>query len=177
MSLKFSGKILVGAGMALILNLLVSVAVAVAPDTYIEKSQSIAIYGDWQVQCEFENKKQKSCVMMQKILAQSSKQELIQANIAKIENGTLMTLVFPLGIYLPAGIQIQVEDFAPYKFEIPFCTHEGCFVNAYLDKTLLDQLRKKESAKLLLHASADKVVDVPFSIKGFLDAYKALAIE
>jgi len=84
-------------------------------------------------------------------------------------------LIFPLGIYLPAGIKIQVDEYDPYQFEIPFCTHEGCFVNAFLDKTLLDQLRKKETAKLFLHATAEKMVEVPFSIKGFLDAYRALS--
>ena len=150
-------------------------AVAIEQTNLKETKITTMTYGDWHVRCEVNNGEDKSCVMTQKIVSQPNGQELIQANIAKTDKGTLMTIIFPLGVYLPSGVILQIDDFDPVTYNILFCTHDGCFVNEVLDKNTLNLLRKKNGATLKLRAGPEREeVTIPFSITGFLDAYKKI---
>ena len=154
------------------LLVLMSPAISLAQDSEI--TISIKTFGDWVVRCEAEKGGEKSCVMTSQRIDQSSGQRIIQANVAKVEKGTQMTILMPLGVYLPANPVLQVEEFEPNEMEISFCSHEGCYINVILDKELLDLLRKKENAKLTMEMAAGQPLDIPFTLKGFLDAYRAL---
>lgn len=100
--------------------------------------------------------------------------EIVQANFAKEDRGTLMTLILPLGVYLIPGVTLDIDDGQSATFPISFCTREGCFVNQLVGDELINSLRKKESATLTFASTATQVVALPFSITGFLDAYKKL---
>ncbi len=130
--------------------------------------------GDWNVRCEQIKGGEKSCVMMQQSFAKSSGQRVIQSNIAKVDGGSLMSILLPLGIYLPAGATIQFDEQKPTKFLISFCDRDGCFVNQKVDKKLLGQLKKSKSAKITIEVNEGQVVDVPFSVNGFTAAFDAL---
>jgi invasion protein IalB len=131
-------------------------------------------YGDWFVRCETANDEPQSCVMSQQVLAKEGDRQLMQINLAKVEQGVLMTAIFPLGIYLPAGTNLQVDELEKTHFSFEFCTERGCFVNQLLSDELVQLLRKKKTAKFTVAASKDSVVYIPMSITGFLDAFAEL---
>lgn len=150
------------------------VSMALAQDDYTEILTTSRTIGDWRVSCEIPRGEEKSCVMVQKVYSGNTGMEVLEANIAKTDKGTLMTLIFPLGVYLPAGVELEVIDHIKQQYEINFCLQNGCYVNQILDQQMVDFLRKKEAATITLNRSADQPVSVPFSIVGFLDAYKEL---
>lgn len=131
-------------------------------------------FGDWLVRCEKVDAVSEPCTMTQKILSQDGKQQLAEANIAKNGDATLLTIVVPLGVYLPAGVELEVVDWEKRKYEYSFCATSGCFVNELLDEKIVELLRKKDKAVLTLHTTETEKVNVPISISGFLDAYKKL---
>lgn len=131
-------------------------------------------FGDWQVRCEKRDSQPETCVMNYSIIAKESGVEIVQANFAKQKEGTLMTLILPLGIYLPPGIQLEIKDHKKYAYPITFCSKDGCFVNEIIGEEAVNLLRKKESATLTLAPTNTQTVELPFSINGFLDAYKKL---
>jgi invasion protein IalB len=135
---------------------------------------SIKTFGDWVVRCEQEQGSEKSCVMTSQSIDESSGQRIMQVNVAKVEKATQMTILLPLGVYLPANPVLQVEEFDPHVLEVSFCSREGCYVNMGLNQTLLDLLRKKENATLTMELVAGQKAKVPFTLNGFLDAYRAL---
>ena len=141
---------------------------------YTELLTTTQRYGDWLLRCEQAKGEKKSCVMLQKITAGSSGQEVLQANLAKMEQGTQMTLIFPLGIYLLPGIEVEVVDHDKRNFPITFCSNAGCFVNHILDEEFVELLRQKENAQITVYMLPDQPIVVPFSIAGFLDAHRAL---
>ncbi len=140
----------------------------------VEVTTKTMRYGDWQVRCEQRNSTAESCVMSLKIVAKDSGTELVQANFAKQEQGTLMTLILPLGIYLPTGVLLDIKDHQKFGFPITFCTRDGCFVNEVVSEETVNLLRKKEQATITIAPVAGQTVELPFSINGFLDAYKKL---
>lgn len=131
-------------------------------------------YGDWQVRCEQQKGADKVCVMTQQALVQESGQRLMQANIAKQDGTTKMTLILPLGIYLPAGAALQLDEKKHSDLTVVFCTQAGCFVNLDLDKGLRDSISGAESAAISLQPTDGQTVNVPLSVNGFADAHDAL---
>lgn len=131
-------------------------------------------FGDWQVRCEKTGELAETCVMSMKIVAQESGAEIAQANFAKNDDGTLMTVILPLGIYLPAGAVLTIKDHKKFTFPITFCARDGCFINELVSAEAIELLRKKEHASLSFASTNQQTVELPFSIKGFLDAYKKL---
>jgi invasion protein IalB len=159
----------------LLLGVLLSVsATGVAQTSVIETVIKTMRFGDWQVRCEKIGDQIESCVMSFNIIDQKSGTEIGQANFAKNDRGTLMTLVLPLGIYLVPGVTLEVKEYQKFNFPITFCTREGCFVNELVSEEFIDLLRKKEAATLTIGSTATQNVELPFSINGFLDAYKKL---
>ena len=139
-----------------------------------ERTITTKAIGDWNVRCEQVNGGEKSCVMMQQSFAKNSGQRVIQSNIAKVDGGSLMSILLPLGIYLPAGAKIQFDKQEPIKLLISFCDRDGCFVNQKLDTKLLGQLNNSKSAKITIEINKGLPIEVPFSVNGFSDAYIAL---
>ena len=131
-------------------------------------------YADWYVRCESTEAVDKSCVMSQQVLTKSGERQLLQINIAKVEQGILMTAIFPLGIYLPAGAYLQVDEFEKSHFTFEFCTARGCFVNQLLDHGLVQLMRKKQSAKFTIEVANGSPIHIPMSISGFLGAFAEL---
>ncbi|NND81659.1 MAG: invasion associated locus B family protein [Gammaproteobacteria bacterium] len=157
-----------------LLALLLSMGAQAQPEEYTEITTSHQRFGDWIVRCEREKGKDKECVMTQQITSQSTGMSVLQANFAKTEQGTQMTLIFPLGIFLPPGVELEVVDHIKANYSVSFCSASGCYVNQILDNEMLEFLRRKEQANITVYSSPDNPVTVPFSIKGFLDAHRKL---
>ena len=146
----------------------------VAQEDYVETLTTSERFGDWILRCEKVKGEKKSCVMTQQIRVGEARQEILQANFAKTEEGTQMTLIFPLGIFLPKGVQIEIVDHLQKNYQITFCNTSGCFVNQLLEPEMIELLRQKEKARMTVYLAPDTPVDVPFSILGFLDAHRKL---
>lgn len=131
-------------------------------------------FGDWQVRCEQQKGADKVCVMTQQALVQDSGQRLMQANIAKQDGTTKMTLILPLGIFLPGGAALQLDEKKHSDLTVVFCTQAGCFVNLDLDSDLREAISGSESAAISLQPTDGQTVNVPLSVNGFADAHGAL---
>lgn len=160
--------VMVLGGLSLVAN------VAAAQEQLSKTTATTLKYGDWIVRCNQQDQAKEECGMTQKVLAPNSRQQLLEANFAKTSNGTQMTLILPLGVYLPNGVSVEVVDWKKIELPIEFCSQSGCFVNRILPNDFVDLLRKKESAQVILWTAPDKKATIPLSIVGFLDAYKKL---
>ncbi|MBT8115348.1 MAG: invasion associated locus B family protein [Arenicella sp.] len=143
-----------------------------AQEDYTEILNTSQRFGDWFLNCETVKGQEKSCVMTQKLFVEG--QELMQANFAKIDKDTQMTLIFPLGIFLPEGVELEIVDHLTKKYPINFCSSSGCFVNQVLEPETVQLLRQKEKANIKIYTRSDQPAEIPFSISGFLDAHRKL---
>jgi invasion protein IalB len=151
-----------------ILTLLILQSTVHAQDS--EVTVSTKSFGDWQVRCE----QDKICVMQQQAIVQDSGQRLMQVNIAVQDDITKMTLILPLGIYLPGGAVMQIDDKDISELEISFCSQAGCVINQDLDRKWLKSLSDSDAAQVKIEFSPGEVVNVPFSTKGFTAAQASL---
>lgn len=130
--------------------------------------------GDWLVRCEVQENADPICVMTQQVNRPNTQDPLLQANFARNDELTLMTLQLPLGVYLPNGVIIQIDDFEARKFDIHFCTQQGCYVNLTLEPDFVSLLRRKVAAKITLFRTDTDSIEGDMSLTGFYDAYELL---
>ena len=131
-------------------------------------------FDDWQVRCEQTKGADKTCVMTQQAMVQTSGQRLMQANIATVGEVTKMTLILPLGISLPAGAVMQIDEKNKTDLVISFCTQAGCFVNLDLNDKLIRAIGNADAVQVNIQIADGNPVSVPLSSKGFSAAHSSL---
>lgn len=77
----------------------------------------------------------------------------------------------PLGVLLPAGATVQVDENSAQQLTFRACNRNGCYAQAPLSPEVLAQLRKGKQVNVAFKSLAEKEVKVPLQLDGFGDAY------
>lgn len=80
----------------------------------------------------------------------------------------------PLGVYLPAGVILVVDQGARHELALQRCDGNGCFAGRPLSGDLLRQLTGGKMLHLQLHTTDSQTVDLDISLDGFKDGYTAI---
>lgn len=98
---------------------------------------------------------------------------LVSAAVRKIEGidkETLMVLV-PLGVALPPGLQVIVDDNKPIPLRFTFCHVGGCTAETVAKPEIIESLKKGTQLKVLALNNQGKTVAFPVPLEGFTKAY------
>jgi invasion protein IalB len=77
----------------------------------------------------------------------------------------------PLGVLLPAGATLQVDDNTAQQLTFKACDRNGCYAQGPLAPDVLSQLRKGKQVNVAFKNLAEREIKVPLSLDGFGDAY------
>ena len=80
-------------------------------------------------------------------------------------------LRLPLGILLPAGATLRVDDKVALQLNFRACDRNGCYARAPISATMLADLQKGRQLHVNFKNLAEKPIDVPLSLDGFAEAY------
>ena len=139
-------------------------------------------FDDWLVRCEQPPQGgAERCFMAQNILRQNDEGKRTPLLSVIIGHGeaegqpiTVMQFTVPLGLYLPSGIGLQVDQSQPVRIAIEVCSQQACIARYRLDDSVRAAMQKGQAAKVQLTAANRQTIDVPVSLKGFTKAYAAL---
>lgn len=136
-------------------------------------------HGDWTLRCQARDNAL-PCDMVQQIIDKPSGKQVLAISIAwsPKEQKHALQIVVPLGIWLEPGLAIKIgEDFSVDGVRLSRCEPSGCFVEAVMEDTLLDAMKAGSEGAIILMDMARKPAVLPFSLKGFTAAHKALQSE
>jgi invasion protein IalB len=77
----------------------------------------------------------------------------------------------PLGVLLPAGATVQVDENTAQQLSFRACDRNGCYAQGPLSPDVLAQLRKGKQVSVAFKNLAEKEIKVPLSLDGFGPAY------
>jgi invasion protein IalB len=127
--------------------------VAKKPQDKVEKAA-------WQVSCNpTDNPNVLSCQMMQNLTLAKTGQRLLavvirpQPKHQKKEPAILLTL--PHGLYLPAGVKLQIDDAKPINLAIRTSDKNGTYTAMSLNIDLVGALKKGNTLKVTMTANND----------------------
>ena len=163
--------------------LAIGLAAAPAPlAAQIEAPQSGAIietqqFEDWVLRCRPASETQpRACRIQQNILAEDSAKTVLQIVVGRFgPEKVLGAIVFvPVGGRLPPGIRIRIDERPPRVFPFEICGPETCQARAILEGDFLKSLKAGLIGQVKFQNAAGQVRTIPFSLKGFTAAIRAL---
>jgi len=128
----------------------------------------------WRVRCNTPTGAPAACQIFQNIVVKESGQPVLKFAVGFAEDGNTAVGIFviPLGIYLPPGLTLQVDDGQVFEMAIEICGKKGCRVRFSFDDNLLTLFKRGSSATVTFYVGDQKAIRIPVSLKGFTLALK-----
>jgi invasion protein IalB len=134
-------------------------------------------YGDWQMRCETPpGAKNEQCALVQNVMAEDRPNLTLLVIALKTADGKsrLLRMVSPLGILIPAGVGLRIDQADIGRAGYVRCLTTGCIAEAVLDDTLLNQLKSGQAATFIVFQTPEEGVGIPVSLNGFGTGFDAL---
>ena len=131
----------------------------------------------WTLRCERPEKNAvRSCIMLQNLVLQAGGHTILQFSIGIPPNEKTPTVLIslPLGISLPPGISIRIDDGDTRNFPVERCEPDGCRAGLKLRAQTVEQLRRGAQLEITFFDNQRQPITMPLSLTGFSSAYAAL---
>lgn len=160
------GKIVgpVGAALLLAAGLCLSAGQALA------QGAVRSTHGDWQMRCEVPpGAKVEQCALVQNVAAEDRPNLTLLVIVLKTadQKSRLLRVVAPLGVLLPSGLGLKIDDKDIGRAGFVRCLTTGCVAEVVMDDTLLGQLKGGKSATFIVFQTPEEGIGVPVSLNGF----------
>lgn len=135
------------------------------------------ILGSWTLRCSAKTEVATgACMMFQNLVQKAGGQPVLQFGIGMAPHDALPTVLvsLPLGIALPPGISMQIDDGPPAVFPVERCEPDGCRASMKLRENTIKQLAQGRQLHVTFYDGARKPLKVSLSLDGFAAAYQAL---
>jgi len=153
------------------------VAALAAPDGGHAQGVVRAKHGDWETRCETPpGASYEQCAAVLSVVDQDRPNltlVVIVLNTAD-RKARLMRVIAPLGVLLPAGVSLRIDDSDAGRLNFLQCLANGCIAQLALDEKLLDKLKTGKTATLGIFQTPEQGVGVPATLAGFKETYEQL---
>ncbi|HUB85354.1 MAG TPA: invasion associated locus B family protein [Rhizomicrobium sp.] len=134
------------------------------------------LYGDWGVRC-YSPGSASPCEMQELVTQNKTGQRVMSTSIAyaPAQNRYIFQLAVPLGVSLAKGARIVADGYNGAPMAFRRCDRGGCYVEGLIDTKALDALQAATGpAKIQIASPNGRSLELPFSLRGFADARKAM---
>jgi invasion protein IalB len=155
------------------------VVAAALPASSADSAQGAiqARHGDWETRCETPpGASYEQCAVVLSVVDQDRPNltlVVIVLNTAD-RKARLMRVIAPLGVLLPSGVSLRIDDQDVGRLSFLQCLANGCIAQLALDDKVLDKLKSGKTATLGVFQTPEQGVGVPASLAGFKEAYEQL---
>jgi len=121
--------------------------------------------------------KKRKCKIVQKVLVKKTKKLLVAAAINRAgpkNEKTVMLLQLPTGLYLPAGVAVQIDKNKAHPIVVQTCDVRGCFTGLSLSDTMIANMKKGNSMTIAFKNLKKQTIAVGLSLSGFTAAFKRI---
>jgi len=157
--------------MVAILALIVSTPAAMAQGTV--KS----VHGDWQLRCDTPPGAQsEQCALIQSVTAEDRPNVGLTVIVLRTadQKSRLMRVLAPLGVLLPSGLGLKVDNADIGRAGFVRCLPNGCVAEVVMEDNLISQLRNGQSATFIIFQTPEEGIGIPVSLKGFGEGFDKL---
>ncbi len=156
------------------LLLLSTVLAFVAPAKAVRTGET---FRDWTARCEpIGINARDTCYIYQDVLLKKDKRRLVHIAVGYLSNdrqpAALLTL--PLGVSLPGGVSLQVDDGPPQRLRYERCDGSGCVAPLALTDGLIRSMKVGREARVSFFDGSRRQISVPVSLLGFTAGFNAL---
>ena len=128
----------------------------------------------WNARCTSASRAaQLECAMEQTAVLSKTGQLIVLVNIrVPADTKAPVALVqLPLGLHLPGGAKIQVDDGKATDLQIQTCENRGCYAGSAIAPDLLAALRSGKQLKVSFQNLGKENITIPIPLTDFAAAY------
>ena len=99
---------------------------------------------------------------------------LINVRVPGDTHQPVAIIQLPLGLNLPAGAKLQVDDGKSTDLQIQTCEQRGCYTNAPISPDMLAAMKTGKQLKVSFQNLAKEVITIPMPLADFAAAYEKI---
>lgn len=96
---------------------------------------------------------------------------LVNIRVTSDTRSPVALIQLPLGLDLPAGAKLQVDEGRPVDLQIQTCENRGCYANLPVAPDLLAALRSGKQLRISFQNLAKETITIPMPLTDFAAAY------
>ena len=134
-------------------------------------------FGDWQLRCETPAGAQtEQCAIVQNVAAEDRPNVSLVIIVLKTADGKsrLLRVVAPLGVLLPAGLGLKIDDADIGRAGFVRCLPTGCVAEVVMEDNLIGQMKTGQAATFIVFQTPEEGIGIPVSLNGFAAGFDAL---
>jgi invasion protein IalB len=136
-----------------------------------------AKHGDWETRCETPpGASREQCALIQSVAAEDRPNISLVVIVLKTADGKsrLLRVVAPLGVLLPSGLGLKVDQVDIGRAGFVRCLPSGCIAEVTMEDKLIDQLSNGTTATFIIFQTPEEGIGIPLTLSGFKDGFAAL---
>jgi invasion protein IalB len=129
-----------------------------------------SVHQDWQIRCDTPpGAKAEQCALIQSVTAEDRANIGLTVIVLKTadQKSRLMRVIAPLGVLLPSGLGLKIDQTDIGRAGFVRCLPNGCIAEVVMDEKLLGQLRTGKSATFIIFQTPEEGIGFPMSLAGF----------
>lgn len=133
--------------------------------------------GDWSLACRPAGNDAESCNLVQDINFRESGKRVLNISVARLPGNQayVVSITAPLGILLPAGLTLTIGNEELVRFPLRICNVNGCQGTFPFTQELRKRFAAAEDGQVMFRQPNGRPLRVQFSLRGFGQAFDALA--
>lgn len=135
------------------------------------------VYGDWQIRCDTPPGAQsEQCVLLQSVQAEDRPNVGLTVIVLKTadQKSRLLRVLAPLGVLLPSGLGLKIDDADVGRAGFVRCLPNGCVAEVVMDDALINRLRQGKQATFIIFQTPEEGIGIPMGLNGFGPGFDAL---
>src|SRR5947209_20542272 len=137
-----------------------------------------SVHNDWQVRCDTPPGAQgEQCALIQSVTAEDRANVGLTVIVLKTadQKARLMRVVAPVGVLLPSGLGLKIDQQDVGRAGFVRCLPNGCVAEVVIDDNLLKQMRTGQTATFIIFQTPEEGIGFPMSLKGFGEGFDKLS--
>src|SRR5690242_12270262 len=167
---------LIGGGQLALIAL--SAVLALAPvHPALAQGAVKSVHRDWQIRCDTPpGAKGEQCALIQSVTAEDRANVGLTVIVLKTADAKsrLMRVVAPLGVLLPSGLGLKIDQADIGRAGFVRCLPNGCIAEVVMDDELIKKLRNGKTATFIIFQTPEEGIGFPMSLAGFGEGYDKL---
>ncbi|MCP5152257.1 MAG: invasion associated locus B family protein [Ectothiorhodospiraceae bacterium] len=140
---------------------------------------SAKTFKDWVHTCEkIEGFGQEQCYIFQNIALKKTGKRLLHFAVGYVGEGDAKrpaaVITLPLGVLLPPGLALRIDEGEPIRFVYQQCMPDGCRGVLPLEPATISSLKAGKQARITFYDQTQRELGVPVSLIGFTAGFGAL---
>src|SRR5262245_41185804 len=136
-----------------------------------------SVHSDWQVRCDSPpGAHSEQCALMQSVTAEDRANIGLTVIVLKTadQKNRLMRVVAPMGVLLPSGLGLKIDQTDVGRAGFVRCLPNGCVAEVVMNEDLIKQLRTGTTATFIIFQTPEEGIGFPMSLKGFGEGFDKL---